>query len=132
MQKNMQPIMGKIGIKELFIFPHGRLQGNTVIATNGKQNLTVSQLMKSITYLLEFIKYNFDVNQYKYSVAIKFLKSMQLVLNNGDANKPTKEDAHIIIDVIHEIADINAQSNKEKRFNAEVAISLKSLIEILK
>ena len=57
---------------------------------------------------------------------------MQLVLNNGKADKPSKEDAHIIIDVIHEIADMRAKNDYEKKLNEEIAVSLNCLIEILK
>lgn len=57
---------------------------------------------------------------------------MQLVLNNGSADKPTKEDAHIIIDVMHEIADIHAKSEGEKKLNEEIAAALSLLIETLK
>ena len=79
-----------------------------------------------------FIKDNFDVDENRYSVTIIFLKSVQLVLNNGSADKPTKEDAHIIIDVIHEIADIHARNESEKKLNEEIAVSLNLLIETLK
>ena len=132
MQKCVQDLIEKIGIKELFIVPHGKLQGNTVLATNGKENLTVSQMLKSVEYLIKFIKDNFDVNENRYSVTIIFLKSVQLVLNNGSADKPTKEDAHIIIDVMHEIADIHAKSEGEKKLNEEIAAALSLLIETLK
>ena len=132
MQKYVQDLIEKIGIKELFIVPHGKLQGNTVLATNGKENLTVSQMLKSVEYLIKFIKDNFDVNENRYSVTIIFLKSVQLVLNNGSADKPTKDDAHIIIDVMHEIADIHAKSEGEKKLNEEIAVALNLLIEALK
>lgn len=132
MQKCVQDLIEKIGIKELFIVPHGKLQGNTVLATNGKENLTVSQMLKSVEYLIKFIKDNFDVNENRYSVTIIFLKSVQLVLNNGSADKPTKDDAHIIIDVMHEIADIHAKSEGEKKLNEEIAVALNLLIETLK
>ena len=131
-QKNTQALMEKIGIKELFNIPHGKLQGSTVLVTNGRENLTVSQLMNSVTYFIKFIKDNFDVDEYKYSITIIFLKSVQLVLNNGSADKPTTEDAHIIIDVMHEMADIHAKSDGEKKLNEEIAVSLKFLIETLK
>ncbi len=97
MQKSVQHLMEKIGIRELFAVPHGKLQGSTVLATNGKENMTVSQMLKSAAYLIKFIKDNFDVDENRYSVTIIFLKSVQLVLNNGSADKPTKEDAHIIV-----------------------------------
>ena len=132
MQKSVQDIMEKIGIKELFTVPHGKLQGSTVLATNGKENLTVSQMLKSAEYLIKFIKDNFDVDENRYSVTIIFLKSVQLVLNNGSADKPTKENAHIIIDVMHEIADIHAKSEGEKKLNEEIAVALNLLIEALK
>lgn len=132
MQKSAQDLMGKIGIKELFTVPHGKLQGSTVLATNGKDNLTVSQMLKSAEYLIKFIKDNFDVDEDRYSITIIFLKSVQLVLNNGSADKPTKEDAHIIIDVMHEIADIHAKSEGEKKLNEEIAVALNLLIETLK
>ena len=124
--------MGKIGIKDLFTVPHGKLQGSTVLATNGKENLMVSQMLKSAEYLIKFIKDNFDVDENRYSVTIIFLKSVQLVLNNGNADKPTKENAHIIIDVMHEIADIHAKSEGEKKLNEEIAVALNLLIEMLK
>ena len=132
MQKSVQHLMEKIGIRELFAVPHGKLQGSTVLATNGKENMTVSQMLKSVAYLIKFIKDNFDVDENRYSVTIIFLKSVQLVLNNGSADKPTKEDAHIIIDVMHEIADIHAKSEGEKKLNEEIAAALSLLIETLK
>ena len=132
MQKSAQHLMEKIGIRELFAVPHGKLQGSTVLATNGKENMTVSQMLKSAAYLIKFIKDNFDVDENRYSVTIIFLKSVQLVLNNGSADKPTKEDAHIIIDVMHEIADIHAKSEGEKKLNEEIAAALSLLIEALK
>ena len=132
MQKSVQDLMKKIGIKELFTVPHGKLQGSTVLATNGKENMTVSQMLKSAAYLIKFIKDNFGVDESRYSVTIIFLKSVQLVLNNGSADKPTKEDAHIIIDVMHEIADIHAKSEGEKKLNEEIAVALNLLIEALK
>ena len=132
MQKSVQDLMKKIGIKELFTVPHGKLQGSTVLATNGKENMTVSQMLKLTAYLIKFIKDNFDVDENRYSVTIIFLKSVQLVLNNGSADKPTKEDAHIIIDVMREIADIHAKSEGEKKLNEEIAVALNLLIEALK
>lgn len=91
MQKSTHDLMEKIGIRELFAVTHGKLQGSTVLATNGKEKLTVSQMLKSVEYLIKFIKDNFDVDEEQYSVTIIFLKFVQLVLNNGSANKPTKK-----------------------------------------
>ena len=62
-QRNTQNLMEKIGIKQLFDVTRGKLQGSTVLATNGKENLTVSQMLKSAAYLIKFIKDNFDVDE---------------------------------------------------------------------
>ncbi len=51
--------------------------------------------------------------------------------HNGNADKTTKEDAHIIIDVMHLIADIHAKSKGEKKLNEEIAVVLNLLIETL-
>lgn len=131
MQQNVQKIMRKIGIKEIYNIPAGMLQSSTVLATNGKENLTVSQMLKAVTYFIKFIRDNFDVNEYKYSITLLYLQSVQLMLSGGKAQKPKKEDAKLIVDVCHEMADLQAASADEKKLNEERAIALKCLIEIL-
>lgn len=131
MQKNAQEIIKELGVKDFFEIPFGRLQGSTVLVTNGKGNITVSQLLKSAEYFIRFIKDNFDVNEYRYSISIIYLKSVQFVLNNVRADKPNKKDAYIIIDVMHEIADIHAQNDNEKKLNKKIAAALNCLVEIL-
>ena len=131
MQNNTQALMEKVGIKELFEIPHGRLQGSTVLASNGKEYLTVSKMLNIVTDLIKFIKDNFGMDEYKYSITVSFLKSVQLVLSNRSSHKPTKEKAHIITDVMHEIADMHAQSEEEKAKNEEIAVAIKYLIDIL-
>ena len=123
--------MKKIGIKKIFDISHGRLRGNTVIASNGKEYLTVSKMINIAGALAKFIKDNFDKDEYKYSLTIRFLESIKLVLTNGHANKPTKEQAHTIVDVLHEIEDMNARSEEEKAKNQEIAVAVKCLIDIL-
>lgn len=131
MQINTQALMEKIGIKELFNISHGRLQGSTVLASNGKEYLTVSQMLNIVADFIKFIKKHFGMDEYKYSITISFLRSVQLVLNNRNADRPTKEQAHTITDVLHEIADMHAQSEDEKAKNEEIAVALKYLIDIL-
>ena len=131
MQNNTQALMEKIGIKELFNIPHGRLQGSTVFASNGKEYLTVSQMLNIVADLIKLIKEHFGMDEYKYSITISFLRSVQLVLNNGNADRPTKEQAHTITDVLHEIADMYAKSEEEKVKNEEIAVAIKCLIDIL-
>ena len=131
MQNNTQALMEKIGIKELFNTPHGGLQGSTVLASNGKEYLTVSQMLNIVADLIKLIKEHFGMDEYKYSITISFLRSVQLVLNNGNADRPTKEQAHTITDVLHEIADMYAKSEEEKVKNEEIAVAIKCLIDIL-
>ena len=131
MQERIQGIMRKIGVKEIYNIPIGKLQGNTVLATNGKEYLTVSQMLRAVTYFIEFIKNNFDINEYKYSVTLIYLQSVQLVLSGRKGKKPKKEDAHLIVDVCHELADLHSSGIDEKKSNEEKAVALKCLIDIL-
>lgn len=131
MQESIQGIMRKIGVKEIYNVPLGKLQGSTVLATNGKEYLTVSQMLRAVTYFVEFIKSNFDVNEYKYSVTLIYLQSVQLVLSGRKGRKPQKEDAHLIVDVCHEVADLHSSCVGEKKLNEERAAALKCLIDIL-
>lgn len=131
MQKSIQEIIRRIGIKEIYSIPVGMLQSNTVLATNGREYLTVSQMLKAVTHFIKFMKDNFDVNKYKYSITLLYLQSVQLVLSGGKAQKPKKEDAHLIVDVCREMADLHATSVDEKKLNEERATALKCLIEIL-
>lgn len=123
--------MEKIETKELFNIPHGRLQGSTVLVSNGKEYLTVSQMLKIVAHLIKLIKEHFGMDEYKYSITISFLRSVQLVLNNVNADKPTKEQAHTITDVLHEIADMYAKSEEEKVKNEEIVVAIQCLIDTL-
>ena len=78
---------------------------------------TCISYVKNVLYSYD----DFDVDEYRYSITIIYLKSVQLVLNNGKADKPNKEDAHIIIGVMQEIADIHAKNDSEKKLNEEIA-----------
>lgn len=131
MQENIRNIMQKIGVKEIYNTPIEKLQGSTVLVSNGKEYLTVSQMLRAVTYFVKYIKANFDVNEYKYSVTLIYLQSIQLVLSGNKTRKPKKEDAHLIVDVCHELADLHSSSVGEKKLNEERAIALKCLVDIL-
>lgn len=121
----------KLGITDIYQIQLGKLHANTVLAKIGEKDLTVLDLLKSITNLLSFIKNNFNVNECKYSITIIFLDSMRLALNNHRSNKPSKEDMHIIVEVFHEIADLRSENAEQKRENEEIAMALDYLVEIL-
>lgn len=124
--------MKEIGIEELFKVLHGSLQGSTILALNGKEYLTVSQMLSSIEYLIKFITGTFDMSKDRYSITVKFLRTMQQVLTNKSARKPTKEQMNTITDVMHEVADMHAQNEAEKEKNEKIALAIKYLIKILK
>lgn len=88
-------------------------------------------MLNIVAHLIKLIKEHFGMDEYKYSITISFLRSVQLVLNNGNADKPTKEQAHTITDVLHEIADMYAKSEEEKVKNEEIAVAIQCLIDIL-
>lgn len=129
--RNVEQLKKMIGMKELFVVPSGNLQGDTVLASNEKGVLTVSQMLKEIMYIIKFIRQVFGKNERKYSVAIKFLQSVQLALMNKDVRKPTKEQMKIAADVMHEVADMHAQSEEVKERNEKIAIAIKWLIDVL-
>lgn len=56
---------------------------------------------------------------------------MRLALNNHRANKPSKEDMHIVVEVFHEIADLRSKNARQKRENEEITMALDYLVEIL-
>lgn len=129
---SIENLVREIGIEELFGVLHGSLQGSTILALNRKEYLTVSQMLSSIEYLIKFITGTFDMSKDRYSITVKFLRTMQLVLTNKSARKPTKEQMNTITDVMHEMADMHARNEAEKEKNEKIALAIKYLIKILK
>lgn len=103
---------------------------DTVIATVKSQPFTVANMLKAITYYLDFIKSTFDCNLDKYSQTLTFLKTINLILNNVNKKRPeiTKEMLHFVVDVFHEISDIQA-NDATKRTNAQMSLALNLLID---
>lgn len=131
MCSNLRETKVKLGITDIYQVQFGKLRANTILAKIGEKDLTVSDLLNSITDLLSFIKCHFNVNERKYSITIIFLDSMRLALNNHRANKPSKEDMHVVIDVFHEITNLCSENIEQKRKNEEITMALDYLVEIL-
>ena len=118
------------GIDEIYSFNPGQFTGTTILATRGEQKITVSDVLKAAGYLNDFIKANFDVNNKKYSDALLFLKTVNLVFNNLHTKKPSKECMHYAVDVIHEVTDMQASCTEELRANARIALTLNAMIDM--
>ncbi len=79
----------------------------------------------------KFIKDHFNVNDKPYSYAIIALNIMQLRLNNQIHDKLTAEQLKCVVDVFHEIEDMKAQTDIEKRNNETIANEFKMIIDFL-
>lgn len=118
------------GIDEIFSVNPGQFTGTTILATRGEQRITVSDILKAAGYLNDFIKATFDVTDTKYSETLLLLKTLNLVFNNQQVKKPSKERMHYAVDVIHEVVDMQATCSEERRANAGIAFALNAMIDI--
>lgn len=118
------------GIDEIYSVNPGQFTGTTILATRGEQKITVSDILRTAGYLNDFIKATFDITDKKYSETLLFLKTIQLVLNNQQDKKPSKERMHYAVDVIHEVKDLQATCSAERRANARIALTLNAMIDM--
>ncbi len=101
---------------------------NTVIMTNGIENITVQMAREAVDYILEcIIKTNPKTEPYL--KAIKVLKSMKKILHNRTPDRIVKEECKMLIDVLEEIRNREANSEKEKQHNSRMAFVCRLLIE---
>lgn len=76
------------------------------------------------------IKVNFDVDQEKYAETLKFLKASKALLENKRTKTSKKETLHFVVDVFHEMEDMNAVNDEQKKVNEEIALVLDLLVDI--
>ena len=114
-----------------FDFSKQQLTGTTVIGVYEGHKVTVSQMLSVITSYIKFIRDNFDVSDNnKYSIALAVLKIMKLRLNNNNnLKKPNAEQLKCLVDVFHEIADLQARSEVTKQANEKRAALSKAIID---
>ncbi len=108
-----------------------KLTATTVLGEYGNQKITVSQMLTAAESCAKFIKDHFNVNENPYSLAVIVLKLLKLRLNNQNTEKPTKEQLKCLVDVFHEIEDMKAQTDIEKRNNETIANEFKMIIDFL-
>ena len=122
-------LANKAGIQKMCNLP-ARFTPTYVIGVVHGQNITVSDMLSQIQYIVSFIKANFDVNQKKYKEALQFLKLCELRFQNKSSMKLKKKIAHSIVEVFHEIKDMYAENDIMKRENENIAISINMLIDM--
>lgn len=118
------------GIDEIYSVRPGHFSSATILATRGEQKISVSDVLKAAGYMNDFIKAYFDVTDAKYSETLLFLKTVDLIFNNQQVKKPSKKRMHYVIDVIHEVTDLQATCSAERRANAKIALTLNAMIDM--
>jgi len=108
-----------------------KLTPTTVLGEYGNQKITVSQMLTAAESCTKFIKDHFNENKKPYSLAIIVLNTLKLYLNNQNIGKPTKDQLKCLVDVLHEIEDLKAQTDTEKQKNEMIANELKMMIDFL-
>ena len=104
----------------------------TILATSKNGNpITVSNILGAISYYIDYITANYDVNMEKYSQAILFLKSLNLLFTNQSSKGVSKDCIHYAVDVLHEIADRHTTTSTQVKDNAKTAIALNVLIDLI-
>ena len=106
-----------------------KMESNTVLFEYKNQKIRVSQMLTATKNSLKFIKKHFNVIEEPYSAAIIVLNLMQMRLLNQNVGRPTKEQLKCLVDVFHEINDLNAKTDNEKKQNEMIANDLKMIIE---
>ena len=101
-----------------------------VLNARDGHSITVADMLEAISHAIQFIKAYFDVNQEKYKSALEMLKLCQLRFMNRQPRKPNKREWHFLIDVIHEMEDMRARNDADKKENERIALALDLLIDI--
>lgn len=91
--------------------------------------VTVADMLEAISHAIQFIKGHFDVNQEKYKSALEVLKLYQLRFMNRQIRKPNKRKWHFLVDVIHEMEDMRARNDADRKENERIALALDLLID---
>lgn len=131
MNRNAQwkEIFQKTGIQRIDNMPKFFTPTFVLGVRNGK-TVTVADMLNAIVYAIRFIKANFDVDQEKYAETLKFLKARKDFFENKQPKESKKETLHFVVDVFHEMEDMHAVNDDQKKVNEEIALALDLLIDI--
>ena len=122
-------LLKMLGIKKVYYINCRFYNTQVLVDYIDGRSITVADLLKSIENMLSLIKATFDVNQEKYSEAIKLLQALQMILNNQKPKDLRKEKMNLLIDVVHELSDLNTTNDFQKQENERIAYIFKLLIE---
>lgn len=122
-------VFQKTGIRRIDNMPKYFMPTFVLGVRNG-HHITVADMLKVIEYAIRFIKANFDVDQKKYAETLKFLKASKALFENKRTKASKKETLHFVVDVFHEMEDMNAVNDEQKKVNEEIALVLDLLIEM--
>ena len=125
---NLNDFMNESGFQR-FNMPD-KFTPNFVLAIRNGKNITVSDVLSTIEWAVKFIKANFNVNQNRYAETLKFLSLCRLRFVNQQTKQPNKQMAHLAADVFHEMRDMVALNDEEKRINEGFFMKLDFLIDI--
>lgn len=131
MKKNLQieKLLKKSGIQYMRNRPKFFVPTFVLGRRNGYV-ITVADMLEVIENTMFFIKENFNVNQEKYSETIKFLHTCKSMYKNQPSTKPRKKAMHFVVDVFHEIQDMRAANDEQKKENEEISAALDLLIDM--
>lgn len=113
-----------------YVLPQQKLYASTILGEVDGRRISVSQMLTAAENSLKFIKNHFNVDEKPYSVAIIVLNLIQMRLHNQNVNRPTREQFECLVDVFHEIEDLNAQTDTAKKQNEIIANNLKAIIDL--
>ena len=131
MNRNAQwkEVFKKTGMQRIENMPRYFVPTYVLGVRNG-HSITVADMLNAIEYAIRFIKANFDVDQEKYAETLKFLKASKALFENKRTKISKKETLHFVVDVFHEMEDMNAVNDEQKKVNEEIALVLDLLIDI--
>lgn len=131
MNKNAQwkQVFQKTGMQQIDNIPKYFVPTYVLGVRNG-QSITVADMLNAIEYAIRFIKANFDVDQEKYAETLKFLKVSQAFFENKRTKPSKKKTLHFVVDVFHEMQDMRAVNDEQKKVNEEISLALDLLIDI--
>ena len=101
---------------------------DTVLFSNGKERVTVSMIKDALDYILGIIATQSPLAE-SYKTAKTVFSSMKMLLENKRPHKPSKTDMKTTVDVLEEIINLSAKSEREKEQNARYAFLCKLMID---
>lgn len=122
-------VYNRIGIQQISNMPKFFTPTFVLGVRNGR-SITVADMLNAIVYAIRFIKANFDVNQEKYAETLKFLKATKAIFENKQSKTVRKQTLHFVVDVFHEMEDLRAVNEEQKKMNEEIALALDLLIDM--